>query len=61
VTSAKWQFSGAEAILAESGAARPGPRRPLEYATLSTAPAFGSVQIEGTVRGGSISRRALTL
>jgi hypothetical protein len=50
VTAEKWQFPGTEAILAEAGAARPGPRRPFEYAMLSTGSGFGSVQIDGTVR-----------
>ncbi|MER7177584.1 PQQ-dependent sugar dehydrogenase [Streptomyces mesophilus] len=50
VTPSKWQFPGHEAILAEAGAARPGPRRPFEYAVLSTGPAFGSVTVEGEVR-----------
>ncbi len=50
VTAEKWQFPGTEVILAEVGAARPGPRRPFEYAMLSTGPEFGSVQIDGTVR-----------
>lgn len=50
VSAEKWQFPGAAAILAEAGAARPGPRRPFEYALLSTGPGFGSAQIDGTVR-----------
>lgn len=50
VTAEKWQFPGTEAILAEAGTARPGPRRPFEYAVLSMGPEFGSVQIDGTVR-----------
>ena len=35
VTAAKWQFPGTEAILAEAGTERPGPRRPFEYAVLA--------------------------
>jgi hypothetical protein len=50
VTAKKWQFPGTEAILAEAAAARSGPRRPFEYAMLSTGLGFGSVQIDGTVR-----------
>ncbi|MGH3709489.1 MAG: PQQ-dependent sugar dehydrogenase [Pseudonocardiaceae bacterium] len=50
VTAKKWQFPGTEAILTEAGVARPGPRRPFEYAILSAGSGFGSVQIDGTVR-----------
>lgn len=50
VTAEKWQFPGTEAILAEAGVARPGPRRPFEYAMLSAGSGLGSVQIDGTVR-----------
>ncbi len=50
VSAQKWQFPGTEAILAEAGEARSGPRRPFEYAVLSKGPGFGSVQIDGTVR-----------
>ena len=50
VTVQKWQFPGEEAILVDAGSARPGPRRPLEYAVLSSGPGFGSVRIDSTVR-----------
>jgi glucose/arabinose dehydrogenase len=50
VTPEKWQFPGTEVILAEPGVSRPGPRRPFEYAVLTTGPEFGSVQIDGEVR-----------
>jgi hypothetical protein len=50
VTPAKWQFTGREVVLAEAGTERPGPRRPFEYAVLTAGPAFGSVQIDATVR-----------
>jgi len=50
VTPAKWQFPGREAVLAEAGVARPGPRRPFEYAVLTGGPTFGSVRIDGQVR-----------
>lgn len=50
VTPAKWQFPGTEVILAEHGIARPGPRRPFEYAVLKSGPVFESVRIEGEVR-----------
>ncbi len=50
VSAQKWQFPGTEAILADAGEARPGPRRPFEYAVLSTGPGFSSVQIDGMIR-----------
>ncbi|NGN63646.1 PQQ-dependent sugar dehydrogenase [Streptomyces sp. A7024] len=50
VTPAKWQFPGDEAILAEAGAERPGPRRPYEYAVLTAGPRFGAMTWRGQVR-----------
>jgi hypothetical protein len=50
VTPGKWQFPGDQVILAQAGAARPGPRRPFEYAVLRTGPEFASVEIEAQVR-----------
>ncbi|HCT79735.1 MAG TPA: hypothetical protein DGG94_10415 [Micromonosporaceae bacterium] len=50
VTPAKWRFPGKEVILAEPGVARPGPRRPFEYAVLTAGPTFGSTQIDAEVR-----------
>ncbi|MGN9844716.1 hypothetical protein ACTMTI_41970 [Nonomuraea sp. H19] len=50
VTPSKWQFPGDQVILAEAGGARPGPRRPFEYAVLKTGPAFGTVRIDAKVR-----------
>jgi glucose/sorbosone dehydrogenase len=50
VTPSKWQFPGKEAILAEAGVERPGPRRPFEYAVLTKGPAFGDVRIDAEVR-----------
>ncbi len=50
VTPALWQFPGHEVVLAQPGVARPGPRRPFEYAVLKKGPAFGSVQIDASVR-----------
>ncbi|GAA2359792.1 calcium-binding protein [Nonomuraea africana] len=50
VTPSRWHFPGDEVILAQAGVARPGPRRPFEYAVLTTGPAFGSVQIDAEVR-----------
>jgi hypothetical protein len=50
VTPEKWAFRDRQAILTEPGQARPGPRRPFEYAVLTAGPELGSVQIEGDVR-----------
>ncbi len=50
VTPAKWQFAGGQVILAEAGVARPGPRRPFEYAVLTAGPVFTSVDIRAQVR-----------
>ncbi len=50
VTPALWQFPGREVVLAQAGSARPGPRRPFEYAVLKKGPAFGSVRIDAQVR-----------
>jgi hypothetical protein len=50
VTPEKWAFRNRQAILAEPGVARPGPRRPFEYAVLTAGPELGSVEIEGEVR-----------
>lgn len=50
VTPEKWQFRDRQAILAEPGVARPGPRRPFEYAVLTAGPELGAVQIDAEVR-----------
>ncbi|WP_328994704.1 PQQ-dependent sugar dehydrogenase [Kribbella sp. NBC_01245] len=50
VTPAKWQFPGNEVVLAEAGVARPGPRRPFEYAVLTKGPVVGNVRIDAEVR-----------
>ncbi|MFI6386410.1 calcium-binding protein [Nonomuraea sp. NPDC050547] len=50
VTPSKWRLPGDQVILAEAGVARPGPRRPFEYAVLTAGPEFASVEIEATVR-----------
>jgi hypothetical protein len=50
VTPSLWQFPGREVVLAQPGVARPGPRRPFEYAVLQKGPAFGSVQVDASVR-----------
>ena len=50
VTPSKWQFKGSEAILAEAGEARPGPRRPFEYAVLDKGPELSNVRVDTQVR-----------
>ncbi|SNY54713.1 Glucose/arabinose dehydrogenase, beta-propeller fold [Paractinoplanes atraurantiacus] len=50
VTPSKWRFENGQVILAEAGEARPGPRRPFEYAVLTKGPAFSSVEITAQVR-----------
>ena len=50
VTPQLWQFPGREVVLAQPGVARPGPRRPFEYAVLTKGPEFGSVRIDAQVR-----------
>ncbi|MET7620150.1 PQQ-dependent sugar dehydrogenase [Streptomyces sp. NPDC005408] len=50
VTPSKWQFPRGQVTLAEAGVARPGPRRPFEYAVLTAGPRFGSVRIDTQVR-----------
>ncbi|MEU8820774.1 PQQ-dependent sugar dehydrogenase [Actinoplanes sp. NPDC048796] len=50
VTPSKWKFENGQVILAEAGEARPGPRRPFEYAVLTKGPAFSSVEVTAQVR-----------
>ncbi|GAA0486160.1 hypothetical protein Ade02nite_09870 [Paractinoplanes deccanensis] len=50
VTPSKWRFENGQVILASAGEARPGPRRPFEYAVLTKGPAFSSVEITAQVR-----------
>ncbi|GAA2581861.1 hypothetical protein GCM10010435_69220 [Winogradskya consettensis] len=50
VTPSKWQFTGHEAILAEAGTERPGPRRPFEYAIQTGGPVLSSVEVKADVR-----------
>ncbi|MEV4539701.1 PQQ-dependent sugar dehydrogenase [Asanoa sp. NPDC049518] len=50
VTPSKWRFANGQVILAEAGEARPGPRRPFEYAVLTAGPVFGAVEVTGEVR-----------
>jgi hypothetical protein len=50
VPPSKWAFENGQVILASAGEARPGPRRPFEYAVLTKGPAFSSVEITAQVR-----------
>ncbi|WP_026361358.1 PQQ-dependent sugar dehydrogenase [Amycolatopsis nigrescens] len=50
VTPSKWRFPGDAVVLAEAGEARPGPRRPFEYAVLTKGPEFASARIDARVR-----------
>jgi glucose/arabinose dehydrogenase len=50
ITPSKWQFTGEEVILAEAGSARPGPRRPFEYAILTEGPEWRKMEVEAQVR-----------
>jgi hypothetical protein len=50
VTPSKWRFANGQVILAEAGVARPGPRRPFEYAVLTAGPVFSSVDVTASVR-----------
>jgi len=50
VTPDKWEFRDGQVILAEAGEARPGPRRPFEYAVLTRGPELGSTRIDAKVR-----------
>lgn len=50
VTPSKWRFPGREAVLAEAGVQRPGPRRPFEYAVLTAGREYGDVRIDAEVR-----------
>ena len=50
LTPAKWDFSGGQVILTEQGTTPSGPRRPSEYAVLTTGPAWTSFRLEAEVR-----------
>ncbi|MFE6157401.1 PQQ-dependent sugar dehydrogenase [Streptomyces sp. NPDC056486] len=50
VTPSKWQFKGRQAVMTEPGVERPGPRRPYEYAVLTTGPTYRNVRIDAEVR-----------
>jgi hypothetical protein len=46
----RWRFPGTEVIQTRPGTPPSGPRRPHEYAVLTTGPVFGSAQIDAEVR-----------
>lgn len=50
VTPSKWQFTNGQAVMTEPGTERPGPRRPYEYAVLTTGPTYRDVRIDARVR-----------
>jgi glucose/arabinose dehydrogenase len=50
LTPSRWQLTGSEVVLAQPGTARPGPRRPHEYALLTAGPRFGAVDVTASVR-----------
>ena len=50
LTPSKWAFPGDQIILTEKGTAPPGPRRPFEYAVLTSGPEFESVRYDAEVR-----------
>jgi hypothetical protein len=50
LTDAKWELTGGQAIMIERGTAPPGPRRPFEYAVVTTGPELGSLSYRATVR-----------
>ena len=50
VTASRWRFPGNEVVLSKTGPARPGPRRPNEYATVTKGPSFGNVTVDAQVR-----------
>ncbi|NKE57350.1 hypothetical protein FXN61_11085 [Lentzea sp. PSKA42] len=50
VTASRWRFPGNEVVLSKAGAARPGPRRPNEYAVVTKGPVFGNVTVDAQVR-----------
>jgi hypothetical protein len=50
LTPSKWAFPGDQIILTEKGTAPTGPRRPFEYATLTTGPELGSLRYDAEVR-----------
>ena len=58
ITASRWRFPGNEVVLARTGPARPGPRRPNEYAVVTKGPSFGNVTVDaqGQVLAADIMR-----
>ncbi len=50
VTPSRWSFPGNEVIQTQAGTARPGPRRPFEYAIVQKGPEWGSFELDALVR-----------
>jgi hypothetical protein len=50
LTDSKWSLTGGQAVMLERGTAPPGPRRPFEYAVVTTGPELESVSYHATVR-----------
>lgn len=50
LTDSKWELTGGQAVMVERGTAPPGPRRPFEYAVVTTGPELGSISYRATVR-----------
>ena len=64
LTPAKWEFPGDQIILTEPGTAPSGPRRPFEYATLTSGPELESIRYDAVVRldeATSVSNRDVVL
>jgi len=64
LTPSKWQFPGDQIILTERGTAPTGPRRPFEYAVLTSGPQLESVRFDAEVRldePTSVSNRDVVL
>jgi hypothetical protein len=50
LTPSKWEFPGDQIILTERGTAPTGPRRPFEYAVLTSGPELESLRYDAEVR-----------
>jgi hypothetical protein len=50
LTNSKWSFERGMAIMTERGTAPPGPRRPFEYAVVTTGPELASLSYRAEVR-----------
>ncbi len=64
LTPSKWAFPGDQIILTERGTSPGGPRRPFEYAVLTSGPQFESLRYDAEVRldePTSVSNRDVVL